>query len=147
MEESLEFQHNGYTISTDKSRLDVNMVHEFLSQRSYWAPGRSRDRVEISIQNSLCFGLYDPDGLQVGFARLVTDYATFAWLCDVFVLEQARDQGLGKWLVDCITRQTEWADQCLFLLKTNNAHELYRRYGGFDRLSLPEKWMERPRRL
>ena len=142
----MEFHQDGYTISTDKERLDIDRIQEFLSEVSYWAKGRNRQTTEKAVQNSLCFGVYDPDGNQVGFARLVTDYATFAWLCDVFILEQYRGRGLGKWLIETITSLPELADRCIFVLKTQNAHELYRRYGGFTNLSIPQKWMERLRR-
>lgn len=145
-ESNLELHKNGFTLSTDKERLDIQTIYEYLSQRSYWAQGRSREVVEKSIQNSLCFGVYALDGKQVGFARLVTDEVTFAWLCDVFILEDWRGLGLGKWLIESITAQPELASLRTYLLATKNAHELYRRYGGFESLALPEKWMARPRR-
>ena len=143
IEPLFEFLQDGYTLSTAKDRLDIQMIHEFLSQRSYWAKGRSLESVEKSIQHSLCFGLYAADGKQVGFARLVTDTVTFAWLCDVFILEAWRGLGLGKWLVECIASQPELASLRLFILATKNAHELYRQYGGFQGLSDPGRWMQR----
>jgi hypothetical protein len=85
-----------FYVSTDKSLLEIEMIHDFLSNRSYWAKGRSRETVEKSIAGSLCFGLFDPGNKQVGFARVVTDYAMFAWLLDVFILEDFRGKGLGK---------------------------------------------------
>jgi GNAT superfamily N-acetyltransferase len=135
-----EYQRGNYIISTDKTRLNLNLIHEFLSQRSYWAQGRSLATVQNSIEHSLCFGVYN-DTQQVGFARVVTDYATFAWLCDVFILETHRGKNLGKWLIECVTAHPDL--QGLFVLATRDAHELYRRYGGFEDLSAPERWMAR----
>jgi len=132
-----------YAISTDRDRLDVSLVHAFLSQSSYWARGRSRDLVATSIQNSLSFGVYAPDGGQVGFARIVTDYSTFAWLCDVFILEEHRHSGLGKRLVEAVVDHPDLKPIRRILLATADAHDLYRRYGGFDLLAHPERWMER----
>lgn len=132
---------DGFTISTDKSRLDMDVIHGFLAGRSYWAQHRSRCAVERSIEHSLCFGVYDGEQ-QVGFARVVTDYATFAWLADVFILESHRDRGLGKWLVACIVAHSGLQDM-LFMLATRDAHELYRRYGDFLDLQEPGRWMVR----
>ena len=133
-----------YTISTDRSKLDIATIHEFLSQRSYWAEGRPLDVVEDAIANSLCFGVYEGEE-QAGFARVVTDFATFAWLCDVFVLEDHRGRGLGKWLVETITTHPDLSNLRLFVLATRDAHELYHRYGGFESLPSPERWMRRRR--
>jgi len=141
----VEEQRNGYTLSTDPARLDVTTIHDYLSKRSYWAQGRSRQVVERSIANSLCFGIYAPDGSQVGFARVVTDYATFAWLCDVFILENTRGLGLSKWLVQAVTAHPDLQGLRNFILATRDAHELYRRYGGFEAFQAPERWMARPR--
>src|SRR5918997_215479 len=88
-----------YVVSTDRARLDLGVIHDYLSRESYWATGRSLETVRRSIENSVPFGLYEGDR-QVGFARGVTDYATFAWVADVFVVESARGRGLGKWLVE-----------------------------------------------
>lgn len=95
-----------------------------------------------SIAHSLCFGVYG-EGEQVGFARVVTDYATFAWLCDVFVLETARRRGLGKWLIASVIAHPDLQGLRRFTLATRDAHELYRRYGGFEALRAPERWMEK----
>jgi GNAT superfamily N-acetyltransferase len=138
----IEHHRDGYSISTDKAKLDVGLVHEYLSERSYWAQGRPLDVVETSIEHSICFGVYDGDR-QVGFARVVTDHATFAWLCDVFILESHRGCGLGKWLVECVVAHPDLREFRNFLLATRDAHELYRRYGGFESLEKPEKWMRR----
>jgi GNAT superfamily N-acetyltransferase len=138
----VEYYRDGFSISTDKSKLDVGVIHEYLSERSYWAQGRPLDVVQKAIEHSVCFGVYDDDQ-QVGFARVVTDYATFAWLCDVFILESHRGRGLGKWLIACVVAHPDLRGFKNFLLATSDAHELYRRYGGFDSLEKPEKWMRR----
>ncbi|KAA9331484.1 GNAT family N-acetyltransferase [Hymenobacter busanensis] len=130
-----------YTISTDPARLDVALVHDYLSHHSYWAPGISRELVERSIQNSLCFGVYAPDGQQVGFARVVTDRATFAYLCDVFVLEAHRGQGLSKLLMTHIMAHPELQGLRRWLLGTRDAHSLYAQF-GFTPLASPPRFME-----
>ncbi len=132
-----------YEISTDKSRLDVALVHGWLTESSYWAKGRTLDTVVRSIENSLCFGAYAPGGAQVGFARVVTDYATFAWLCDVFVLDAHRGRGVGKLLVEEVVAHPRLQGLRRLLLATRDAHELYRCHGGFAPLRVPESWMER----
>jgi GNAT superfamily N-acetyltransferase len=139
-----QLHHHGYSISADKSRIDIPLVHKYLSQQAYWAKGRPLEVVQRSIENSLCFGVYK-DQQQVGFARVITDYATFSWLCDVFILENHRGQGLGKLLVATIVKHPQLQNAKLFLLATSDAHQLYARYGGFEPLPLPEKWMVRVR--
>jgi GNAT superfamily N-acetyltransferase len=141
-----EYYRDNVSINTDKSRLDVSLVHEFLSKHSYWAQGRSLDMVQKSIEHSLCFGVYDGDQ-QVGFARVVTDYATFGWLCDVFILESHRGRGLGKWMIECVVAYPDLQGFKNLLLATRDAHELYRQYGGFEGLEKPEKWMARTTRV
>ncbi len=131
-------------ISTDRSRLDIAYIHRYLSEECYWSIGRSRAVVEKSIANSLCFGVYDGDR-QMGFARVVTDYATFAWLCDVFVDAAYRERGLGKQLVESVVAHPDLQGMRNFILATRDAHELYRQYGGFEALAAPERWMARPR--
>jgi len=116
---TIEYQQNELIISTDKARLDIPLIHEFLSERSYWAKGRSLDVVRLSIENSLCFGVYSGDQ-QVGFARVVTDYATFSWLCDFFILETQRGRGLGKWLVATIVEFPGIHCGCLSLAGIGN---------------------------
>jgi GNAT superfamily N-acetyltransferase len=139
----VENERDGYVISTDKTKLDVGMICTFLSETSYWAKGRALDVIARSIDNSLCFGVYK-DGRQIGFARAVTDCATFAWLCDVFILDAHRGQGLGKWLVESVVAHPD-LQGVLFFLGTRDAHELYRRYGGFRSVEGSERWMFRPR--
>jgi GNAT superfamily N-acetyltransferase len=138
----MQWQRENFIISTDSALLDIGFIHEYLTNQSYWAQGRPWETVEKSVQNSLCFGVFD--GVrQVGFARVVTDYCTFAWLCDVFITEAYKGHGLGKWLVECVVAHPELQSAKNILLATRDAHELYRRYGGFDHLSMPEKWMRR----
>jgi GNAT superfamily N-acetyltransferase len=133
----------GYEISKDPDRLDIQMIHEYLSSQSYWARGRSLETVKTSIANSLCYGVFAPGNRQVGFARVVTDNATFAWLCDVFVLKSERGKGLGKWLIETITANPDLQSLTLFLLATKDAHQLYKKYGGFEILPSPDRWMVR----
>ena len=134
-----ELKHRFY-ISTDKSKLDIAMIHDFLCS-SYWAENIPLVILEKAIQNSLCFGLYE-DHQQVGFARVITDYATSALLKDVFILEPYRGQGLGKWFVQYILEEPELQDVQRWLLGTKDAHGLYRRY-GFKNLTEPERMMMR----
>lgn len=140
----MDYNNEQYRITTHKSQLDLNFIHHWLSESSYWAQGRSRDIVETAIENSVCFGVFDGEQ-QIGFARLVTDHATFAWLCDVFIAESHRGRGLGKWLIQCVTAYTDETGSRLrtLLLATRDAHGLYRDYGGFAPLDKPEKWMAR----
>lgn len=137
-----EWRRNEFLIGTDPSRLDLEMIHAFLSHRSYWAKNRSREVVQRGIENSLNFGIYRGNE-QVGFARVVTDYATFAWLADVFVLEDFRGRGLGKWLVEVMLAHPRLQGFRRWALATKDAHELYRGF-GFHELMRPERWMERP---
>jgi GNAT superfamily N-acetyltransferase len=136
---SEEWRRAGYLISTDKERLNVELVHEFLKD-SYWASGIPEEVVRRSIENSLVFGVYTGDE-QVGFARVVTDYATFAYLADVFVLEAHRGRGLAKWMIEIITSHPRLQGLRRWMLATRDAHELYRRY-GFAELERPEIFME-----
>lgn len=138
----VEYERNGFLISTNKAKLDVGAIHDYLSNTSYWAQGRPVEVVRKSIQNSLCFGVYH-GSQQIGFARVVTDYATFAWLCDLFILEPHRGLGLGKWLVECITRHPDLQTLRRMMLATRDAHELYRAYAGFTPLAHPDMMMER----
>jgi GNAT superfamily N-acetyltransferase len=140
-----EYHRDGFTISTDKSRLDIGVIHRFLSESAYWAQGRLPEVVQTSIEHSLCFGVYAGDQ-QVGFARVVTDYATFGWVCDVFILESHRGHDLGKWLIACVAKHCDALGIRRLILATRDAHELYRKYGGFEALERPEKWMERRKR-
>lgn len=143
MQDRFLIRRENYSIDTDPGRLQVDVIQDFLANHSYWAQGRSKEMVEKSIANSLCFGVYDGSA-QVGFARVVTDQATFGWLCDVFILESHRGRGLAKWLVDVICQHPTIRSLRRMLLATRDAHELYHTYAGFCRLEHPEKLMERP---
>jgi len=129
------------TISTEKSRLDVTMIHRYLSEESYWAKGIPRDVVERSIENALCFGAYE-DGKQVGFARVVTDYAVFAYIGDVFVLGSHRGRGVSKMIMAAIMAHPKLQGLRRWSLVTSDAHGLYRQF-GFSAPANPEKHMER----
>jgi GNAT superfamily N-acetyltransferase len=135
-----EYHKGDCVISTDRSRLDVDAVHRFLTQ-SYWATGIPRETVLRSIENSLCFGVYC-DGKQVGFARVISDFATYAYLGDVFVLEFYRGRGLGKWLMECIVSHPTLQGLRRWSLATRDAHGLYAQF-GFTPLQAPSRWMER----
>jgi GNAT superfamily N-acetyltransferase len=123
-----EWRRGGLVVSTDPARLDLGVVQRWLAEASYWAQGVPRDVVERAAKGSLNFGLHAPEG-QVGYARVVTDYATFAWLADVFVLPPYRGRGLGTWLVECVMTCPELQGMRSYLLATADAHELYRRFG------------------
>jgi len=132
-----------YTISSDKSRLDIPLIHRYLSQESYWAQNIPLDVVQRSIDNSLGFGLYQ-DGQQVGFARVITDQATFAYLADVFVLPEHRERGLAKQLLNVILNCPTLQGLRRWMLATNDAHALYRQF-GFAALDQPDLIMHRKR--
>ncbi|HVK11922.1 MAG TPA: GNAT family N-acetyltransferase [Gemmataceae bacterium] len=135
----VEESRAGYTISTDPGRLDFPAVHRFLST-SYWAPGLPMEVLTRAVAGSLCFGLYH-GGEQVGFARVVTDRATFAYLCDAFVLEEHRGRGLSKWLMEVITAHPDLQGLRRFMLVTRDAHGLYEQF-GFRPPVRPEGHME-----
>ena len=118
-----------YEISTDRSRLDVERIHRFLATEAYWSPGVAREVVERSIEGSLPFGVYTDQGEQIGFARVVTDYATFAWIADLYIEDGHRGDGLGKLLVEAILGHPALQGLRRWMLATADAHELYRRYG------------------
>ena len=126
-------------MSTDPARLDVVLVHGFLTD-CYWAKAIPRAVVERSLRNSLCFGLYEAER-QVAFARVISDFATFAYLGDVFVLESHRGRGLSKWLMECIRSHPDLQGLRRWSLVTRDAHGLYRQF-GFTPLASPDRWME-----
>jgi GNAT superfamily N-acetyltransferase len=136
------WERGEYLITTDPARLDVALIHNFLSNQSYWAVGRSVEVVKRSLDNSLCFGVYR-NAEQVGFARVVTDFATFAWLADVFVVSEHRGRGLAKWLMEVILAHPDLQGFRRWVLATKDAHTLYAQF-GFIPLHRPERWMERP---
>jgi len=135
-----EIHENGLLISDDPARLDRGFIHDFLRDRSYWAREVPREIVDRSMDNSLCFGVYE-DGRQIGFARVVTDSATFAWLADVFVIEEKRARGFGKKLVAAVLAHPRLQGLRRFMLGTRDAHGLYSRF-GFKPLAYPERFME-----
>jgi GNAT superfamily N-acetyltransferase len=145
-------QRGEYFLSLDPTHLNVDVIAAFFQRDSYWAQQRTREQVVRSIEGSrVCFGLFlgDPrlaGAEQVGFARVVSDGVTFAWLCDVFVVLEHRGNGLAKWLVAAIVEHPELAAVSMFLLATRDAHSLYDQYGDFETLQQPERWMRRRRR-
>lgn len=140
MPEIIEFRRENLLISTDPARLDLAAITEMLSQ-AYWAKERTPDIIARSIQNSLVFGVYQ-ETRQIGLARVVSDYTTFAWLCDVFIDEAYRGRGIGKWLMETILAHPDLKGLRRFLLITRDAHGLYSQY-GFTELHNPDRWMEK----
>ena len=137
-----ETHHASYLLSDDPSRVDLDVVHAYLSHESYWAKNVPREIVAVSLQNSLCVGAYAEDGAQVGLARVITDFATYAWLCDVFVLAAHRRHGLGKALVEAVMRHPRLQTLRRFALATQDAHGLYAQF-GFTPLPAPERHLEK----
>ncbi|PEZ77204.1 GNAT family N-acetyltransferase [Bacillus sp. AFS017274] len=141
----------GFAISTNKKYLDVDLIHNFLNQEAYWSKGIPKETVIKSIENTtLCFGVYKGElgnegSEQVGFARVITDLATHAYLCDVFILPDYRKLGLSKWLMDVITNHSELEGVRRFMLATNDAHSLYKKY-GFNQIDNPELFMQKVRK-
>lgn len=131
-----------FWIDTDRVNLDVDAIQSFLENDSYWAQTRTREQTETAIANSICFGLYCGER-QIGFARVVSDRATFAYIGDVYVLDEFRGQGLSKWLMETIISHPDLQGLRRWLLATRDAHGLYEKY-GFHGLVHPERWMERP---
>lgn len=127
VETHTEYTRDRFTVTTDKSRFDIHAVHEYLTS-STWAPGIDRETVRLSVENSLCFGLLEGDR-QIGFARLVTDYATFGYLCDVYVLASYQGTGLGRWLVECCQAHPLLSRLRRIMLVTNSAPWLYEKVG------------------
>src|SRR5574341_2220836 len=139
MPQIIEVYRDSFTISTDPARLDADAIADML-KRAYWAQGRPRERVDRSLANSLVFGLYDGNK-QIGLARVVSDYAIFAYLCDVFIHEDYRAHGLGKWLLQTIMEHPDLREMRRWVLVTNDAHGLYKQY-GFTSIEDPEHWMQ-----
>jgi GNAT superfamily N-acetyltransferase len=138
-----DYQHNGYLFSSDKEKIQTGVIHCFLDQESYWAKGIPLETVKRSVSGSLCIGIYDETGSLVGFGRMITDRATFAYLADVFVLKAHRGKGLSKELMRCFCRLADEFGLRRFLLTTQDAHELYRQT-GFEMFPYPERMMSRP---
>ena len=133
------WQDGEYEISTDRMRLDVPAIHNFLVN-AYWSKGRSLDVVRQSLEHSLCFGLYHQQD-QIGFGRVISDFSTFAYIADIYVLNQYRGRGLGKRLLTCITQHDQLQGLKRWLLVTADAHRFYEAY-GFSSLTSPERFME-----
>ena len=140
MPQIIEVHKDNFTISTDPARLDIDAISEMLT-RAYWAQGRTRDMVARYVQHSLVFGIYDGTR-QIGLARIVSDYTTFAWLCDVFIHEDYRGHGLGKWLMQTIHSHPDLQGLRRWLLATRDAHGLYQQF-GWELLDHPERWMHK----
>src|SRR5216684_2647074 len=138
--EVIEHQRGEFLISTSRERLSVDVVHGFLTN-CYWAKGIPREVVARSIEHSLCFGIYEDSGAQVGFARVVSDFATVAYLGDVFVLESHRGRGLSKWLMECVVQHPALHNLRRWILLTRDAHGLYSQF-GFTPVKTPERYME-----
>jgi GNAT superfamily N-acetyltransferase len=138
-DQSYEQRKDRFLVSTNRELLDLDVIHGFLTQ-CYWAQGVPREVVARSIENSLCFGVY-ADGKQVGFARVISDFATYAYVADVFLLESSRGHGLGKWLMECIMQHPELQELRRWSLVTRDAHGLYERL-GFGSLKKPQNYME-----
>lgn len=133
-----------FLLSSLGHRLQLDRIHRFLSTEAYWCLGIPKNTVASAIQNSLCVGIYDQTSTpesQVAFARVVTDLATFAWICDVYVEKEARGHALGKWLIEAILRHPDLQGLRRICLATKDAHELYRKY-GFKVTESPGNWME-----
>lgn len=131
-----------YYISTDKSKLQLDVIVDFLNNKSYWAQTRSKAIIEKSIANSICFGVFTQENKQVGFARVITDFAVFAWLLDVFIIEDHKGKGLGKMLMQEIMSNNDFSVIKRWGLGTDDAHGLYEKF-GFTPLSNPAKMMEK----
>ncbi len=129
-------------ISTDKKLINKDFVYDYLSKKSYWAKGRSKNRIFSAIEGSLCFGIYLKDHTQIGFGRIVTDYAVFAWIMDVFISPEYQSKGYGKKLMSEITNHPQVQTVSRWGLNTLDAHELYRKY-GFDQIKEPDIYMEK----
>jgi GNAT superfamily N-acetyltransferase len=136
----IEHRRGRYRVSTDPAALDAAAIHAFLASSSYWAAEIPFPLVRRSLEHSLCFGLYEGDS-QVGLARVISDFATFAYLCDVYILPEHRGHGLGVWLMECVTTHPALQGLRRFMLATRDAHELYRRF-GFTEPAAPQRIME-----
>ncbi|MBU1372530.1 MAG: GNAT family N-acetyltransferase [Bacteroidetes bacterium] len=130
----------GFLISTDKSLLNKDFIYNFLTNQSYWAKGIPIEKVETSINESICFGVYHQQQ-QVGFARVISDKSTFAYLADVFIIDEYRKQGLSKWLIQTIMAHTDFQSLRRWMLATADAHELYEKF-GFEPLNAANRWMQ-----
>jgi len=140
MPKIIEAKKDNYIISTDPAKLDIDAIADMLT-RAYWAQGRTPEMIARYVRHSLVFGIYRDDK-QVGLARVVSDYTTFAWLCDVFIHEDHRSHGLGKWLMETVHAHPDLQGLRRWLLATKDAHGLYRQF-GWTQLDQPERWMNK----
>jgi GNAT superfamily N-acetyltransferase len=141
MQQIIETHRDQFIISNDPARLDIDVILDFFT-RAYWTKGRPRERTERALANSLVFGVYEGDfAKQIGIARVITDYSIFAYICDVFIHEDYRAHGLGKWLIETVMAHPDLHGLRRWTLATRDAHGLYKQY-GFDSLTNPEGWME-----
>jgi len=136
----IETYKDNFTISTDPARLDIDAIADMLT-RAYWAQGRTREMIARYVQHSLVFGVYHNDK-QIGLARIISDYTTFAWLCDVFIHEDHRGRGLGKWLMETVHAHPDLQGLHRWMLATKDAHGLYQQFGWVP-LNHPERWMHK----
>jgi N-acetylglutamate synthase-like GNAT family acetyltransferase len=134
----MDFIKDKFYISTEKEKMDIDLIHSFLT-RSYWAEGISKEIVRRSIEGALCFGVFENEK-QVGFARMITDRATFAYLADVFIIDEYRGLGLSKWLMEVIMSHPDLQGLRRLMLATRDAHELYKKF-GFTSLNNVDRWM------
>lgn len=130
-----------FSISTDKTKLDIDAIHKFLSIKAYWCLNIPKDKVQVAIRNSLCFGVYLKEK-QIGFARIISDFSTIAYVGDVYILEEFRGNGLSKWLIETVIAHPDLQGLRRWILLTADAHGLYRQFGWTD-LADPARWMER----
>jgi GNAT superfamily N-acetyltransferase len=138
----MEWQNNNFSISTDKNKLQIERIHRFLSREAYWSMDIPVSVIEKGIANSICYGVYDnKTGQQIGFARIVTDTATFAWFSDVYIEKEFRGQGLSVWLVECMMENPDIQNLRRVCLATRDAHKLYEKF-GFELTKTPTYWME-----
>lgn len=138
----MNWEKDEFTISTDRARLQFDVIQQFLAGEAYWAKSRTPEQTRTAIENSLCFGLYAGDS-QIGFARVITDHAVFAYIGDVFIIDEFRGRGLSKWLMEIIVTHPDLQGLRRWLLATKDAQGLYKQF-GFEDLRFPERWMERP---
>ena len=134
----MDFIKDKFYISTEKEKMDIDLIHSFLT-RSYWAEGISKEIVRRSIEGALCFGVFENEK-QIGFARMITDRATFAYLADVFIIDEYRGLGLSKWLMEVIMSHPDLQGLRRLMLATRDAHELYKKF-GFTQLNNVDRWM------
>ena len=137
----MEWKKGDFLITTEKSKLDIDVIQSFLENDSYWAQNRTLEQTKTAIENSICFGVYDGER-QIGFARVVSDCATFAYIGDVFILDEYRGRGLSKWLMEVIVSHPDLQNLRRWILATQDVHGLYEKF-EFASLRFPERWMER----